>query len=457
MIPRKPIALSIALLVAFAPVGGVAVPLTGTATAAADGDPTAGATEIDSCTVIDRPGTYALTEDITDSSEGICIDIRSSNVSFDGNGHLVEGNLTREGINETLDEAPPWPHTRVGVGVNVRTTERVENVTVENVTVSNWYQGVLSENVSGGSTSGVTAHDNGDGVTYGNSSNVTVRASNASNNLVLGISAGSSPGVPNADNRVVNNTAEGNGFFGVAVFLSNNSTIEDNALSENVFGIFAYGTSNSTFADNDAQNNSAVGLALEGDLEPTAEEPVDIAEPRVPDVNASQNNVVIGNDFSESGYIGIGLIGPSRTYIADNNVSNVPGTTPFPIGYPSSGLFFDNSSNNVVAGTDATGINGSGIALVNSSDDNLFVDNDASENAEDGISIDGSENVAVIGTTANDNCDDGIDIADSNRVVLLLNVLSGNGDRAVEVTNSENVVRLDSAEDLQRLIERLFQ
>ena len=328
-------------------------------------------TEINSCTTIEEPGHYELTNNIRDSDEGVCIDIQSGDVHFDGNGHLVEGNLSRASIENASDG--PAPRTRVGVGVNVRADERVSNVTVENVTTTNWFHGILSENVSEGITRTVTTRNNGGGIIYDNSSDVAVLNSTSSNNVILGIIIDSRAGVPSADNRVVNNTAEQNGFFGVAVFLSNNSVVADNTLSENVFGIFAYGTSESTFADNDAQNNSAVGFALEGDVEPTVQEPVEAAEPRVPELNTSQNNVVVGNDFSESGAIGMGFIGPSETYVADNNVSDIPDNAPFPVGYPSSGLYLDESSNNVIVNNDASringsgGLNGTGIVLANSS------------------------------------------------------------------------------------------
>lgn len=400
-------------------------------------------TELDSCTTITEPGRYVLTTDIRDSGAAVCIDIQSSDVHFDGNGYLIEGNLSRESIENASGGAAP--RTRVGVGVNVRTSERVSNVTVENVTTTNWFHGVLSENVSGGVTQEVTARDNGGGIIYDNSSTVAVLNSTASSNVILGIIIDSRAGVPNADNRVINNTAEENGFFGVAIFLSNNSVIADNTLSENVFGIFAYGTSESTFADNDAGNNSAVGFALEGDVAPIVEEPVEAAEPRVPRLNVSQNNVVVGNDFSESGFIGMGFLGPSETYVADNNVSDIQGTAPFPVGFPSSGLYLDQSSNNVIVNNDANringseGINGTGIVLANSSNDNRLLSNVATDNAGDGFYVNGSSDELIVRNTLINNSDDGIQISNSTDIRLVRNILRGNGDQNIEITDSADI------------------
>jgi len=406
---------------------------------------TADATQGDSCTTIDEPGQYVLTEDIENSSEAVCIDIQSDNVTFDGNGHLVEGNLSRATIEEAAGGEAP--RTRVGVGVNVRTDERVSNVTVRNVTTTSWFHGVLSENVTDGTTSGVTATDNGGGIIYDNSSGVTVANSTSSDNVILGIIIDSRAGVPNADNRIVDNTAEGNGFFGAAVFLSNNSTVAGNTLTENTFGIFAYGTSDSAFVNNDATNNSAVGLALEGDLEPTVteaddtdvEDPVEAAEPAAPPVFVAQNNVVANNDFSESGAIGIGLIGPSETAIVNNDVSDIPDTSPFPLGFPTSGIYLSEASNNVVVGADASDVNGSGIVVETSSNGNRVIASDASDNAVDGVAVNGSNQTTLVRIVASDNGDDGIDINDADGVVISASTLQDNGDQPIEVTNSTGV------------------
>ena len=417
--------------------------MAGTAVAQEAGNE-ASPTEIDSCTTIDEPGQYVLTTDIENSTAAECIDIETSDVHFDGNGHTVAGNLSRATIENASGGAAP--RTRVGVGVNVRTSERVENVTVTNVTTTNWFHGVLSENVTDGRTSHVTANTNGGGIIYDNSSDVVVTRSNASNNVILGIIIDSRAGVPNADNRVVNNVAESNGFFGVAMFLSNNSHIADNEIHQNTFGIFAYGTSDSTFADNDAQNNSAVGFALEGDLRPVVEDEVEAAEPRAPQVNVSENNVVVDNDFSESGAIAMGFLGPSETYVNDNNVSNVPGTSPFPLGFPNSGIYLDQSSDNVIRNTDASNINGSGIVLQNASDGNVLFETTATSNVEDGVRVNGSSNVVVSGREATETGDVGVEIANATDVVRMQSTIADNGDEAIEQRDSEGVVVLNSTE-----------
>jgi parallel beta-helix repeat protein len=107
-----------------------------------------GTTIIDDCTVIDEPGSYRLGGNITDvnssqlfgssfqSNSDACIDIRSSDVTLDGNGSLLD-----------------WDHTgntveQRGVYVN-GTGDRRSNVTVRNLEVTDWPRGVSSFNASG--------------------------------------------------------------------------------------------------------------------------------------------------------------------------------------------------------------------------------------------------------------------------------------------------------------------
>ena len=61
-----------------------ATPITATPTA------TPTPTEVDDCRTIDEPGYYVLTTDPLDRPETVCIDIRASDVTFDGDGHRID-------------------------------------------------------------------------------------------------------------------------------------------------------------------------------------------------------------------------------------------------------------------------------------------------------------------------------------------------------------------------------
>jgi len=381
------------LLIGVVCVAGVA--LIGTASAQQN------ATAIDSCTTIEEPGSYVLTEDIRNSSAEVCIDIRASNVEFDGNGNLIGGNLSQAQRTEIAGSAAS--PTRVGVGVNVGSETRVSNVAVGNVTTTGWVTGVRAVNVSGGETTAVTATGNVDGV-------VTEGGDNES---------------------ITNSTAPNNGRIGVAVVGSDNATVAGNGLPGNTYGILLNGTSNSTVADNDAGNN-AVGLVVAG--ETAAELAGNAALPAPSAGTESSDNRVVGNEFTASGSAGIALLGPTGTLLEDNDVSNTSGTAPLAI--PTSGLYLNGSSDNVINTTTARGVTGSGIVLEGGSDNNTFGANNASENAVDGFNVDGTNRIVLTRNVILNNGDDGVEVRNSTTVLLINNEIRGNADESVNITRN---------------------
>ncbi|WP_440989433.1 right-handed parallel beta-helix repeat-containing protein [Haloarchaeobius baliensis] len=107
------------------------------------------AVQIDSCRTIDQPGTYELTEDIEDSTRDRCIVIEADDVTFDGNGHAIDG----VGDDNTI-------------GVYIGETSET---LVNDLEVSHWDEGILA--TAPGSSGGdyafvedVEAHHNKDGV-----------------------------------------------------------------------------------------------------------------------------------------------------------------------------------------------------------------------------------------------------------------------------------------------------
>lgn len=94
--------------------------------------------EIDSCTTIDQPGRYELTGNITNSNEDPCLEIRSSDVVLAGHGHTIAGT----GENKS------------GYGMSIGSSwdadsEKLSNVTVQNLTVTDWSTGIDLERSNG--------------------------------------------------------------------------------------------------------------------------------------------------------------------------------------------------------------------------------------------------------------------------------------------------------------------
>lgn len=174
------------------------------------------ATPISSCTEISSSGSYELTSDLSGVREFSfnCISISADDVHLDGNGHVVEG-----------DGGGRSPHSGVLASLS-------ENVTVTNLTVTNYDVGVSYRSVTDGTISDVNASDNvGRGLLLARSvdgdtgSDRTVLADvTATGNDVYGVE------VRNSDDVVVRTSTidgESNSDRGIRARSSTGLTVED--------------------------------------------------------------------------------------------------------------------------------------------------------------------------------------------------------------------------------------
>lgn len=168
----------------------------GSASAAADN-----ATEIADCVTISSPGVYRLTADITNGGGGnnftyiseACIIVAADDVVLDGGGHSVDGMSISDttGVAVVPPSGPDSP-------------DRVRNVTVRNLVLTDWNRGVYVRNAADATVRGVHASGNSYGVVF-----ETVR-----------------------DGAVADSTAT-YGYYGVYLADSNGTTLRNNTLSPN--------------------------------------------------------------------------------------------------------------------------------------------------------------------------------------------------------------------------------
>lgn len=295
----------IAVLVAVLMVASVGASLGSVAAAT----PIQGATQLDSCTTITDPGRYVLTQDIEDSTADVCIDIKASNVHFDGNGHTIDGNITHERFMEISRENPEQrPSKHVGVGVSVNDTESVSNVTITDVTTTNWVLGVLGEGVSDVTVREVTSQTNGAGIWIDGANNSVISASNGSDNYLTGVVLGANPGAGN--NSLLNVTANQNGQTGVGL---------------------------GGASDSIARNITAIGNGYHGfDVHGLENESV-------------QNIVVADSNFSQSGHHAMFVAHVSSVTVVNTSVTGTQDTVPdfYPANIslpPSTGVLIVHSS-----------------------------------------------------------------------------------------------------------------
>ncbi|GAB7019985.1 right-handed parallel beta-helix repeat-containing protein [Halostagnicola bangensis] len=227
-------------------------------------------TEVDSCTTITEPGNYQLSTDIEDASEDICIEIEANNVVLDGGGHTIDGDVTEgeksefvtavEEDEETFPTDPEWQR----IGVSVGAEADLSSVAVRNVTVTDWFFGVNYESVTNGEVQGVTAENNGDGISAYNSSQVTFADSTASNGSTGFIFDSWDDGV-SEDNTIRNVDSQSNTFDGVAVWETTDLEVTESTISDNDVGlVLGIETDDSTVSNVEVDGNTQIGvLSLE--------------------------------------------------------------------------------------------------------------------------------------------------------------------------------------------------
>lgn len=155
--------------------------------------------EIDNCGVISEPGRYVLTTDITNGGGGdhftyasqSCIVVRSDDVHIEGNDHRVDA----LGNSDTT-----------GVAVLGTETDPVEDVSVSNVTFTDWNRAVYFRHVENGTVRGSALRASAYGMSIEHSEGTRVVDTMVINNL-LGIYENDNTGTELTDLRYASNYA----------------------------------------------------------------------------------------------------------------------------------------------------------------------------------------------------------------------------------------------------------
>ena len=184
--------------------------------------------------VITKPGTYTINRDYQNLAGAIAIDIRCSDVVIDGGGHLVDG----------VDTAK-------SAGVQVHGSTPLSGVTVRNLRVTDWAQGIYYWDARG-RIEGVTASSNtGAGImVYVGGDGTTISGCTAENNGIGGISVSYAPGAEiasctarnnvndgvylysSSDAQITGSTSTGNSMSGIALLGSSTARIRGVSVSD---------------------------------------------------------------------------------------------------------------------------------------------------------------------------------------------------------------------------------
>lgn len=195
---------------------------------AGDPTPTGTAIPVSSCINITTPGTYELTTNIVDSSGISCIQITSSNVIFNGKSHTIDG----------IDAENSY-----GVNVGNPTVASLTNVTVKNLIVTDWVNGIKYTKVTNGRIEKNNASSNTVGLLLVSSNNIILKKNIATMTPFGGCGIGIYDSNFNrlTGNRVNNNKGTGIILDGPSNY---NTLIGNNASLNGDMGIWILGTSN---------------------------------------------------------------------------------------------------------------------------------------------------------------------------------------------------------------------
>lgn len=186
--------------------------------------------------VISQPGTYVLKNDITNSNNVICIEIKASNVVFDGGGHLIDGD---DGAN------------KAGIYVHNEGTI-LEGVTVKNVRMQDWYYGIYFNGVKNSRVQQSTIQSNSFGgiVMYRSATGNTVSGNKVIDNAYGVIFS------DGASNGVISNNEIRNNERGLYIYLSDGFTVTGNQVTNNINnGIQLHTSGSGTIYNNNLNNN----------------------------------------------------------------------------------------------------------------------------------------------------------------------------------------------------------
>lgn len=392
---------------------------------------------VTSCGTLNSANTiYDLQNNLSSASN--CITITGSNITFDGHGYTLLGNLTNQGIyvssgNQNIIKNTNFNQLNYGVYIPAGLYHQVLNNTFNGsvsyglyipganntIIANNTFTSSTDSAIYIPTTSNMTLHSNiitssGDDGVYDPISSANIYINNTITfSTGSGVDASNAPSFTFINNTFSNNTLNGlyilngpnsiimnnifnsNNASGINITSSSNITIQNNTLQYNTRnGLYAYSVNASLITNNTANNNSYMGLEL----------------------NHTFNGTISYNTASINSYNGIGI---SRSY--SNNLSR--NTIYSNIGY---GINSVASSYNNIEYND---INASGYDNIDLHSTNYTTVsyNNASYSGYEGIDLQGNaKSNTIIGNTANYNNETGMYLTATLNNTINNNTFIGN-------------------------------
>ena len=390
-------------------VGVVAVVVTAVVLVGVGTVPTAeAATTVDQCREINEsvvPGDRTVLLNQSISASGTCFEVTTSDVTLDGQGNTVTGSGSS------------------GVGVLVaNSSASVDNVTVRNVAVTGFEDGVRADD---------------------SATDLTVRDTNVSNNAGTGVDAGARATLDNvtasnnedglflrgADSTVVDATVTGNTFLGVGVS-ADDVVVERASVTDGNTGIRVYsGDSGATVRDSTLQNTDALVQSTDNRFDNVTVDGASFAGVTV----EAANNTLRGVTVTNAGDDGVLLDGADDTRLVGSTID----------GSTASGVNVTAATNVTIQNTAVVGSGDDGIVSDSASTGLTVRDTNVSNNA--GTGVDAGARATLDNVTASNN-EDGLFLRGADSTVVDATV-TGNTFLGVGVSADDVVVERASVTD----------
>jgi parallel beta-helix repeat protein len=356
---------------------------------------------VTNCTIIKNPGVYVLTKDITNSTSSICIDIQSGDVIFDGQGFKIDGIGSGDGI-KVYNYSITLP-----------------NVTIKNVTLNEWNNGVKVYNSENASLIDLTITNGTIGVEIDLASNLTIVNSLLKDNTLGGIILSDSENIVISRNTIQNNGEGPWTYSGIQVSGSNNVTVSDNYLYGNGYRGIYINSNNVTISNNSILNSYDDGVLVSGMNVTLKNNTVKFSGGNGYTV---WTNATIESCISESnsGY-GIRIDGQNATILNCTILNN-----------EDDGIYV--YSNNITLENNTILENDVGISIFSS--EYITVRNCSILNNNQGIQIFSSSNIDFVSNNISGNEGNGFYIDGSEGVFISSNVIENGGN--IYLTNLKN-------------------
>jgi len=280
-----------------------------------------------------------------------------------------------------------------------------DNITIENLNLSNANVGVELWNTGNSKIMNNTANRNVYGIYLNWYSNNNILTNNTILNNVDGIRLDSS-----SNNILMNNTIKSNKRLGVSLSYSNNNILTNNTFVNN--GISVGGSYPNTVEDNTVNGKPLVYLEDESDL--TVADAGQV-------ILVNCDNITVENLNLSNASIGVELRNTNNSKITNNIASN---------NYR--GIFLGGANNILVNNTASNSYEG---IVVWDYGNNTLTGNTANSNEEYGISLYSSNNILSNNIASNNSCGIRLTWADNN---TLMNTTVSNNDLGICLSQSSN-------------------